>query len=78
MTWVSAQEKRKSSVQKKTWRTTLRRDLKALNIFIISDYENGGLKLLDLNSVNKTLKLFSVRKYLNDDSSSKCKLLFDF
>ena len=40
--------------------------------------ENGGLKMLDLNSFNKPFKLSWVRKYLNDDNSGKWKLLFDF
>ena len=45
---------------------------------MISDYENGGLRMLDLNSFNKVLKLSWVRKYLNDNNSGKWKLLFDF
>ena len=45
---------------------------------MISDYENGGLRVLDLNSLNKALKLSWVRKYLNDNNSRKWKLLFDF
>ena len=44
---------------------------------MISDYENGGLKMLDLDSFNKVLKLSWVRKYLNDDNNGKWKLLFD-
>ena len=45
---------------------------------MISDYENGGLRMLDLNSFNKALKLSWVREYLNDNNSGKWKLLFDF
>ena len=45
---------------------------------MISDYENGGHRMLDLNSFNKALKLFWVRKYLNESNSGKWKLLFDF
>ena len=45
---------------------------------MISDYENGGFRMLDLNSFNKALKLSWVRKYLNDNNSGKWKLLFDF
>ena len=45
---------------------------------MISDYENGGLRMLDLNSFNKALKLSWMRKYLNDNNSGKWKLLFDF
>ena len=45
---------------------------------MISDYKNGGLRMLDLNSFNKAVKLSWVRKYLNDNISVKWKLLFDF
>ena len=45
---------------------------------MISDYVNGALKMIDLNSFNKALKLSWVRKYLNNDNSAKWKLLFDF
>ena len=45
---------------------------------MIRDYENLGLKMLDLNAFNKALKLSWVRKYLNDDDSGKWKLLCDF
>ena len=45
---------------------------------MISDCENGGLRMLDLNSFTKALKLFWVRKYLNENYSGKWKLLFDF
>ena len=37
----------------------------------ISDYENGGLRMLDLNSFNKVFKLSWVRKYLNENNSGK-------
>ena len=45
---------------------------------MIRDYENLGLKMLDLNTFNKALKLSWVRKYLNDDDSGKWKLLCNF
>ena len=45
---------------------------------MISDYGNGGLKMIDINSFNKALKLSLVRKYLDNDNSAKWKLLFDF
>jgi len=38
---------------------------------MISDYENRGLRMLDLNSFNKALKLSLVRKYLTDNNSGK-------
>ena len=45
---------------------------------MISDYENGGLRMLDLNSFDEALKLSWMRKYLNYNNSGKWKLLFDF
>ena len=45
---------------------------------MISDHENGKLRMLDLNSLNKALKLSWVRKYLKENNSGKWKLLFDF
>ena len=45
---------------------------------MISDYEDGGLTMLDLNSFNKALKLTWVSKYLNENNSGKWKVLFDF
>ena len=45
---------------------------------MISDYENGGLRMLDLNSFNKALKLSWVKKYSNENNGGKWKLLFDF
>ena len=45
---------------------------------MISDSGNGGLKMIDLNSFNKALKLSWAREYLNNDNSAKWKLLFDF
>ena len=43
-----------------------------------NDCENGGLKMLDLNSFSKAIKLSWVRKYLNDNNSGKWKQQFDF
>ena len=45
---------------------------------MVGDYENGGLRMLDLNSFKKALKLSWMRKYLNENNSGKWKLLFDF
>ena len=35
---------------------------------IISDYEDGGLKMIDPNSFNKAIKSIWVKKYLDSDS----------
>ena len=45
---------------------------------MLSDYGNWVLKMIDLNSFNKALKLSWVREYVNNDNSAKWKLLFDF
>ena len=44
---------------------------------IISDYKNGGLRMIDIKSCNKVLKSTWVKKYLDNDNHGKWKLLFD-
>ena len=44
---------------------------------MISDYKNGGLRMIDIKSFNKALKSTWVKKYLDNDNHGKCKLLFD-
>ena len=44
---------------------------------MISDYKNGGLRLIDIKSFNKALKSTWVKKYLDNDNHGKWKLLFD-
>ena len=44
---------------------------------IISDYSNGGLKMIDLKSFNKALKSIWIKKYLDTENQGKWKLLFD-
>ena len=44
---------------------------------IISDYSNGGLKMIDLKSFNKALKSTWIKKYLDTENQGKWKLLFD-
>ena len=43
----------------------------------ISDYKNGGLRTIDIKSLNKALKLTWVKKYLDNDNHGEWKLLFD-
>ena len=44
---------------------------------MISDYKNGGLRMIDIKSFNKALKSTWVKKYLDNDHHGKWKLLFD-
>ena len=45
---------------------------------MINDYGKGGLKMIDIQSFNKSLKMKWVQGYLNDDNHGKWKLFLDF
>ena len=45
---------------------------------MINDYENGGLRMIDIKIFNKALKSSWVKKYLNPENQGKWKLLFDY
>ena len=38
---------------------------------MINDYDKGGLKMIDIESFNKSLKLKWIQGYLNDDNHAK-------
>ena len=44
---------------------------------MISDYENGVLKMIDIKVFNRALKSGWIKKYLDNDNHGKWKLLFD-
>ena len=44
---------------------------------MISDYENGGLKMIDIKSFNKALKSTWIEKYLDKGNHGNWKLFFD-
>ena len=44
---------------------------------MINDYDKG-LKMIDIQSLNKSLKMKWVQGYLNDDNHGKWKLFLDF
>ena len=44
---------------------------------MISDYENGGLRMIDIKLFNKVLKLSWIKKYFDTENHGKWKLLFD-
>ena len=44
---------------------------------MISDYENGGLKMIDIKVFNRALKSGWIKKYLDNENHGKWKLLFD-
>ena len=45
---------------------------------MISDYSEGGLRMIDLISFNKALKSTWVKKYLDPENHGKWKLFFDW
>ena len=45
---------------------------------MISDYSDGGLKMIDLASFNKALKSIWIKKYLETENQGKWKFFFDF
>ena len=44
---------------------------------IINDYSEGGLKMLDIESFNKALKITWIKKYFEKENHSKWKIFFD-
>ena len=44
---------------------------------MITDYSEGGLKMIDIASFNQSLKATWIQKYLDPESRSKWKRLFD-
>ena len=44
---------------------------------MISDYNNGGLRMIDIKLFNKALKSSWITKYLDSENHGKWKLLFD-
>ena len=44
---------------------------------MIADYQDGGLKMLDIMEFNKALKITWILKYISDDCQSKWKSFFD-
>ena len=44
---------------------------------VINEYRDGGLKMIDLFSFNKSLKTFWIKKYIDKTNMRKWKLFFD-
>ena len=44
---------------------------------ITNDYANGGLKMIDIQSFNKSLKATWIKKYLDEENQGKWKYFFD-
>ena len=44
--------------------------------FLINEYSDGGLKMIDLFSFNKSLKTIWIKKYLDTRNMGKWKLFF--
>ena len=45
---------------------------------MINKYDKGGLKMLDVKSSSRSLKLIWIKKYLENENSGKWKLFFDY
>ena len=44
---------------------------------ITNDYANGRLKMIDIQSFNKSLKATWIKKYLDEENQGKWKYFFD-
>ena len=44
---------------------------------MINDYSQGGLKMIDIQAFNKSLKTTWIKKYLDNENQGKWKLFFD-
>jgi len=44
---------------------------------MINNYPEGGIKMIDILSFNKSLKAVWVKKYLDNESCGHWKLFFD-
>ena len=45
---------------------------------MINEYDKGGLKMIDIQSLNASLKIKWVQSYLNTDNKGKWKSVFDY
>ena len=45
---------------------------------MINDYDKGGLKMIDIQSFNESLKMKWIQGYLNNDNQGKWKLVVDY
>ena len=45
-------------------------------MFITKDYKEGGLKMIDINKCNQSLKVFWIKKYHDPANGGKWKLVF--
>ena len=45
---------------------------------MIDDYDKGGLKMIDIQSFNESLKMKWIQGYFNNDNQGKWKLFVDY
>ena len=45
---------------------------------MINDYDEGGLKMIDIQSVNESLKIRWIQGYVNNDNQAEWKLFVDY
>ena len=51
---------------------------KIKRVEMINDYDKGGLKMIDVQSFNESLKMKWIQGYLNNDNQGKWKLFVDY
>ena len=44
---------------------------------MINDFDLGGLKMIDISSFNKSLKLTWIKEYLDNNNKGKWKIFLD-
>ena len=44
---------------------------------MINDFGAGGIKMVDISSLNKSLKTTWIKKYLDNNNKGKWKIFFD-
>jgi len=45
---------------------------------MINSYSKGGLKMIDIQSFNQSLKMKRIKGYLDDDNQAKWKSFFNY
>ena len=57
--------------------TILTSDHGILQMFLTKDYNEGGLKIIDINKFNQSLKVSWIKKYLDPANDGKSKFVFE-
>ena len=55
----------------------MEKEIKLSEISSLMNYQNGGLRMIDIESFCKSLKATWIKKYLDEENQSKWTILFD-